>query len=172
MLDHVSLRVQDLSRAVAFYKAALAPIGYDVLYEYPGTVGMGADGKADLWISQTDQPLHTAHLAFSADRGRIVAFHLAAVEAGGTDNGGPGVRADYHPHYFAAFVRDPEGNNIEVVCHDDPDAPKAAPVRAAAKRSARKPAKRAKAAPKAKAAKKPAKKPAKRSPKAKPKKRR
>lgn len=166
MLDHVSLRVQDLSRAVAFYRTALAPIGYDVLAEYPGTIGMGADGKADLWISQTEQPLHPMHLAFGSDRDRIVAFHAAALSAGGFDNGAPGVRADYHPHYFAAFVRDPEGNNIEVVCHADPAAPKAKPVRAAARRSTRKPAKRAKPAARL------TKKPAKRSPKAKPKKKR
>jgi catechol 2,3-dioxygenase-like lactoylglutathione lyase family enzyme len=163
MLDHISLRVQDYPRALAFFRAALAPLGYDLMMEYPGAAGLGADGKADFWIMQTDQPLNPTHVAFSSDRARIDAFHSAALAAGAIDNGPPGVRADYHPHYYAAFVRDPEGNNIEVVCHADPAAPKRAPVRASAKRAARKPAKRA-----AKAA---AKKPTKRAPakKAKPK---
>jgi catechol 2,3-dioxygenase-like lactoylglutathione lyase family enzyme len=144
MIDHVSLRVQDLSRAVAFYRAALAPLGYDVLMEFPSAVGMGA-GKPYLWITQTESAVSPAHLAFAAERARIDAFHAAALAAGATDNGAPGVRADYHPHYYAAYIYDPEGNNIEVVCHDDPDAPKAklAPARAAARRAARKPAKRA-----------------------------
>jgi catechol 2,3-dioxygenase-like lactoylglutathione lyase family enzyme len=164
MLDHVSLRVQDFPRALSFFRAALAPIGYDVIMEYPGAVGLGADGKPDFWIMQTDQPPHPTHVAFVSERSRIDAFHAAAVAAGGTDNGGPGVRADYHPHYYAAFVRDPEGNNIEVVCHANPEAPPPAPVRASAKRAARKPAKKAaakKAASKrapAKAGRKPAKK--------------
>jgi catechol 2,3-dioxygenase-like lactoylglutathione lyase family enzyme len=143
MLDHINLRVQDYPRALAFFRAALAPIGYDVIMEYPGAAGLGADGKPDFWIMQGEPPLHQAHVAFSSDRSRIDAFYSAALAAGGSDNGGPGLRADYHPHYYAAFVRDPEGNNIEVVCHADPDAPVAAPVRASAKRAARKPAKRA-----------------------------
>ncbi|HXI59655.1 MAG TPA: VOC family protein [Polyangia bacterium] len=173
MLDHVSLRVQDLDRALAFYKPALAAIGYRVLMEFPGTVGMGADGKPDLWISQTDQPVSPIHIALSSTRPSVDAFHSAATAAGGSDNGPPGLRADYHPHYYAAFVRDPDGNNIEVVCHADPAAvklkakavvkakpkAKAAPKKAVAAKS-RKPAKPAKAAKKksGKSAKKRAKK--------------
>jgi catechol 2,3-dioxygenase-like lactoylglutathione lyase family enzyme len=154
MIDHVSLRVQDLPRAVAFYRAALAPLGYDVLAEFPQAVGMGA-GKPFLWITQARQTPTPAHLAFASERGRIDAFHAAALVAGGTDNGPPGVRADYHPHYYAAYIYDPEGNNIEVVCHDDPAVQKAAPARAAAKRAApkragRKPAKAKKSAAKSK----------------------
>jgi catechol 2,3-dioxygenase-like lactoylglutathione lyase family enzyme len=143
MIDHVSLRVQDLQRAVAFYRAALAPLGYDVLAEFPAAVGMGT-GKPILWISQAQQPPSPAHVAFASERGRIDAFHAAALAAGGTDNGAPGVRADYHPYYYAAYIYDPEGNNIEVVCHDDPAAVRPKPVRATAKRAARTPAKKSK----------------------------
>jgi catechol 2,3-dioxygenase-like lactoylglutathione lyase family enzyme len=162
MIDHVSLRVQDYPRALAFYRAALAPIGYDVVMEFPNAAGLGAAGKPDFWIMPTDQPPHPTHLAFTSDRARVDAFHGAALAAGGTDNGGPGVRGDYHPHYYAAFVRDPEGNNIEVVCHDDPEARPAPAKPRDMKASARRPAKAA--------GKKPAKKktPAKKSVKAKP----
>ena len=136
MLDHISLRVQDHSRAVAFYRAALAPLGYRVLMEYPGAAGLGA-GMPDFWLMTTEQPINPTHVAFSADRAAVDAFHAAALAAGGTDNGSPGLRADYHPHYYGAFVRDPEGNNVEVVCHADPEA-KPAPVKTAARKSARK----------------------------------
>ncbi len=147
MLDHISLRVQDHSRAVAFYRAALAPLGYQVMMEYPGATGLGA-GMPDFWLMTTEQPLNPTHIAFSADRDAVDAFHAAALAAGGTDNGPPGLRADYHPHYYGAFVRDPEGNNVEVVCHADPEA-RPAPVKtAAARKSARKVVK---ASPKAKA---------------------
>jgi catechol 2,3-dioxygenase-like lactoylglutathione lyase family enzyme len=157
MLDHVSLRVQDLPRAVAFYRVALAPIGYRVAMEFPSAAGLGEPGKTDLWITLTERPLHPAHIAFRTDRARVDAFHAAALAAGGTDNGAPGVRADYHPNYYAAYVIDPEGNNIEVVCHDPPGMRKPVTARAA---PARRPAKKVK---------KPARKPAR---KAKPRKRR
>ena len=171
MLDHISLRVQDHSRAVAFYRAALAPLGYRVLMEFQGAAGLGA-GMPDFWLMATEQPLNPTHVAFSADRATVDAFHAAALAAGGTDNGPPGLRADYHPHYYGAFVRDPEGNNVEVVCHADPDA-KPAPVKTAARKA--KPAAKAKAkakvAPKAKPKAK-AKAKAKAKPKAKAKKKR
>src|SRR4029077_3385700 len=132
MLDHISLRVQDFARALTFYKAALAPIGYRVAMEYPGGAGLGEPGKPDLWLSLTDKALHPTHVAFRTDRASVDAFHAAALAAGGTDNAPPGVRTDYHPHYYAAFVIDPEGNNIEVVCHDPPGGTrKAAATRAA-----------------------------------------
>ena len=151
MLDHISLRVQDLSRALAFYRAALAPIGYQVAMEYPGGAGLGEPGKPDLWISLTDKPPHPTHVAFRTNRASVDAFHAAALAAGGTDNGPPGLRADYHPHYYAAFILDPEGNNIEVVCHEPPGGSRKATSRGASprrpakkvKRPARKPAKRA-----------------------------
>jgi catechol 2,3-dioxygenase-like lactoylglutathione lyase family enzyme len=149
MIDHISVRVQDFGRAVAFYKAALAPLGYDVRMEYPGAAGLGEPGKPDLWLMQTEVPLNPTHLAFSATREAIDAFYAAALSAGGSDNGAPGLRLDYHPNYYAAYVHDPEGNNIEVVCHFPPGMPKPPAKKAAAK--ARRP--KAKAKPKAKARK-------------------
>ena len=154
MLDHISLRVGDMMRATEFYRAALAPVGYKVAMEFPNFVGMGDEGMPDFWITPTDKAGSGTHIAFRTDRARVDAFHAAALAAGGVDNGAPGVRTDYHPHYYAAFVIDPEGNNIEVVCHDPPGARKPAPerpVRAAA--SPRRPAKKVK-----KPARKPAKK--------------
>ena len=142
MLDHVSLRVSDLPRALAFYKAALAPIGYAVGMEFPGGAGLGEPGKLDLWLAQTEKVPHPAHIAFRTDRANVDAFHAAALAAGGSDNGGPGVRTEYHPHYYAAFVIDPEGNNIEVVCHDPPGQPRKIPATRAA--SPRRPAKKVK----------------------------
>ncbi len=146
MIDHVTVRVQDFSRALEFYRAALAPLRYQVLMQFPGAAGLGADGKPDLWVMQTDQPVIPAHLALSGDRPMVDAFYEAALAAGGDDNGPAGLRPDYHPHYYAAFVRDHEGNNIEVVCHADPDAKPARPAPArksaqARKATARKPAK-------------------------------
>lgn len=155
MIDHVTVRVQDFSRLVDFYRAALAPLRYEVLMEYPGAAGLGADGKPDLWLMQTDQPLNPTHLALSAERAIVDAFHAAALAAGGADNGGPGLRADYHPHYYGAFIHDPEGNNIEVVCHADPDAKPARPA-AARKAASKKSAKARKPAAKAKKSAKPA----------------
>jgi len=151
MLDHVSLRVQDLPRALDFYRAALAPIGYQLATEFPGVAGLGEPGKPDLWITATDRAVLPTHIAFRTDRPRVDAFHAAALAAGGVDNGAPGLRADYHPHYYAAYVIDPEGNNIEVVCHEPPGLRKPVPVRGASprrpaakvKKPARKPAKRA-----------------------------
>src|SRR5262245_50223591 len=130
MIDHISVRVQDFGRAVEFYKAALAPIGYDVRMEYPGAAGLGAQGMPDLWLMQTQQPLNPTHVALSGTREAIDAFHTAAIMAGGIDNGLPGLRLDYHPNYYAAYVLDPEGNNIEVVCHVPPGAPKKAAAKA------------------------------------------
>jgi catechol 2,3-dioxygenase-like lactoylglutathione lyase family enzyme len=157
MLDHISLRVQDLPRALAFYKAALEPIGYKVMMEFPGVVGMG-DGKPDLWISETDRPINPTHVSFTSDRASVDAFYAAALAAGGIDNGPPGLRADYHPFYYAAFALDPDGNNIEVVCHDDPNAPKAAAAArkpSATRRASKRPAPKAKAKVKAKPKAKP-----------------
>lgn len=147
MLDHISLRVQDFPRALAFYKAALAPIGYEVAMEFPGYVGLGERGQPDLWITVTDMTVLPTHIAFRTDRPRVDAFHAAALAAGGADNGAPGLRADYHPHYYAAYVTDPEGNNIEVVCHDPPGLRKpvtAARVASARAASPRRPAKKVK----------------------------
>jgi len=120
MLDHVGLAVKDFERSRAFYEAALAPLGFRLLLEpVPGIAGFGAaDGKPDFWIGNRDAPQTGVHVAFeAASRERVDAFHAAALEAGGTDNGAPGVRELYHPTYYGAYVLDPDGNNVEAVCH-------------------------------------------------------
>jgi catechol 2,3-dioxygenase-like lactoylglutathione lyase family enzyme len=175
MIDHISLRVQDYRMATAFYKAALAPLGYEVVMEFPEVVGLGAGGKPDLWIAPTDQPVHPTHLAFRCGRQQVDAFHAAALAAGGIDHGPPGLRPEFHEHYYAAFVLDGEGNNMEAVCHDPPGADEAPATSSkpakAAPAAARKPAKRPSAsaaapatraavkAPAKASAKKPGKKP-------------
>ncbi len=118
MIDHVTIRVKNFAKARRFYAESLAPLGYKVLYESEGAIGLG-DGKTPtVWVSQ-DKPLTAAvHLAFtSPDRKKVDAFHAAAVAAGGKDNGKPGPRTDYSPTYYAAFAIDSDGNNIEAVCH-------------------------------------------------------
>lgn len=137
MIDHISLRVRDLEKVVPFYKAALAPLGYEVVMEFPDTVGFAAGGKLDFWLTRTDKPLNPTHIAFSGDRSTVHAFHTAAIAAGGEDHGAPGLRAEYHPNYYGAFVLDPEGNNIEAVCHEPESAakkPKSAPRKKPASR--------------------------------------
>lgn len=118
MLDHVSLRVANYERSKRFFESALAPLGYTVIMEFGGAAaGLGAQGKPDFWISpgQASGPLHVAFL--SPDRATVDAFYQAALAAGGRDNGTPGLRPEYHPSYYGAFVHDPDGNNVEVVCH-------------------------------------------------------
>lgn len=126
MIDHVGFPVSDYSRSRAFYVAALAPLGYGVIMEFgPGetesghaAAGFGRDGKPDFWIGGEGGLHGVLHVALAApDRATVDAFHRAALAAGGIDNGGPGLRPHYHPSYYAAFVLDPDGHNIEVVCH-------------------------------------------------------
>jgi catechol 2,3-dioxygenase-like lactoylglutathione lyase family enzyme len=122
MIDHVTLRVRDLAAAKAFYTAALAPLGYALGMEFPDGAGMGAGGKLDFWLVQ-DPEARPQHLAFAApDRAAVDAFHAAALAAGGRDNGPPGLRLEYHPNYYGAFVFDPSGHNMEVVHHRPPKA--------------------------------------------------
>jgi catechol 2,3-dioxygenase-like lactoylglutathione lyase family enzyme len=129
MIDHINVRVKDFRRALTFYRAALAPLGYKVVMEFPEAAGLGEKGMPDFWISRSDQAGPAVHVAFKASREAVAAFHAAAVAAGGTDNGGPGVRPDYHPSYYGAFIIDPDGNNIEAVCHDPPGPPRGAATR-------------------------------------------
>lgn len=119
MLDHIKLFVSDVDRSKAFYELAFQPLGYRVLLEpAPGIVGMGRDFP-NFWLAQAEGSSTTAHVAIRADTRSVVDdFHAAALAAGGTDNGPPGVRPQYHPSYYGAFVHDPDGNNIEAVCHD------------------------------------------------------
>ena len=119
MIDHLGLSVSDLARSREFYRRALAPLGYGVIMEFPGAVGLGAQGKPDFWLGAATTPTPTpVHVAFlSPDRKTVDAFHTAALAAGGKDNGGPGLRPQYHATYYGAFVLDPDGNNVEAVCH-------------------------------------------------------
>jgi catechol 2,3-dioxygenase-like lactoylglutathione lyase family enzyme len=120
VIDHLKLHVADFDRSRAFYQAALAPLGYRVMLEpAPGVAGLGAD-RPDFWIAQRagGEPGTVAHVAFRAGSAQqIEAFHAAALEAGGSDNGAPGPRAHYHPRYVGGFVLDPDGNNVEAVFH-------------------------------------------------------
>lgn len=116
-LDHVTLKVADFPRASAFYDAALAPLGLTRIFGDDSTfAGYGA-GRPFFWIG-CDGSTGYAHVAFAVpDRQSVDAFYAAALAAGARDNGPPGVRSHYHPTYYGAFVLDPDGNNIEAVCH-------------------------------------------------------
>ena len=125
VIDHVGLRVVNYTRALRFFENALAPLGIALVMQvtkeetggYEGA-GFGRDGKPSFWISAGGRTTPRLHIAFVADdRAAVNAFFEAALAAGAADNGVPGVRAHYHPHYYAAFVLDPEGHNIEAVCH-------------------------------------------------------
>ncbi len=119
MIDHVGLKVKDFKKSLGFYAKALGPLGYRVLSEGEGYAGLGTTESPDLWISTGQPPKPGVHLAFVSKKRTIVdRFHAEGVRAGGRDNGKPGIRKDYHPNYYAAFVFDPDDNNIEVVCHD------------------------------------------------------
>ncbi|WP_366179853.1 VOC family protein [Actinomyces timonensis] len=125
MIDHISLPVTAPAVSADFYTKALAPLGYTVLMELGPVRALGAAGQSgtvvpDLWL-HPGQDFTTFHLALTAATPEQVdAFHAAALAAGGRDNGGPGERAHYHPGYYAAFVLDPDGHNLEVVCHNGP----------------------------------------------------
>jgi catechol 2,3-dioxygenase-like lactoylglutathione lyase family enzyme len=126
MIDHVGFAVSDFARAKEFYKNALAPLGYTLMIDVGPELtqagnpaaGFGRDGKPDFWIAEggkIEQPVHVAVVA--KDRATVDAFYRAALATGGRDNGAPGLRAHYHPDYYGAFVLDPDGNNVEAVCH-------------------------------------------------------
>jgi catechol 2,3-dioxygenase-like lactoylglutathione lyase family enzyme len=118
VLDHIAVNASELEVSREFYERTLSPLGYEVLLTFPGVIGLGVDRKPDFWLREgsVTEPMH---VAFSAeDRKAVDAFHAAALAAGGRDNGGPGVREIYHPHYYGAFVLDPDGHNAEAVCHE------------------------------------------------------
>jgi catechol 2,3-dioxygenase-like lactoylglutathione lyase family enzyme len=133
MIDHVSIRVADYDRSKTFYSAVLAPLGYTLAMETAAGAGFRREHVPSFWIRQ-GTPTGVSgsagrdelagcggpavHVAFSSDnRSTVDAFHRAALAAGGHDNGAPRLRAEYHPHYYGAFVLDPDGYNIEAVCH-------------------------------------------------------
>jgi catechol 2,3-dioxygenase-like lactoylglutathione lyase family enzyme len=116
-IDHTAMNVSDLERSKAFYSDALKPLGYSLMFEVGEFLGFGDGTKPELGVVHRD-PVGGGHVALAAgDRATVDAFHEAAIAAGGTDNGQPGLREHYHPTYYAAYVRDPDGNNIEAVCH-------------------------------------------------------
>jgi uncharacterized protein (DUF1330 family)/catechol 2,3-dioxygenase-like lactoylglutathione lyase family enzyme len=120
MFDHVSLKVRDFNKSFAFYRAVLGPLGLEAqaLDEAGKSVGFGPRGNVGLWLSE-GTPSPSVHLAFkSPSRERVTEFHTAALRHGGKENGAPGIRADYAKDYFAAFVLDPDGNNVEAVVHE------------------------------------------------------
>ena len=124
MIDHIGIPVSDYARSKAFYVSALSPLGYTVIMEVQHNendslaAGLGAGGKPDFWIGGEGGLNHPVHIALVAkDRATVDAFYKAALAAGAKDNGPPGIRAHYHPNYYAAFVLDPDGHNIEAVCH-------------------------------------------------------
>jgi catechol 2,3-dioxygenase-like lactoylglutathione lyase family enzyme len=126
MLDHIGFPVSDYDRSKAFYARALAPLGYLLIMEVSANqtesgylaAGFGTGGKPDFWIGAEggmNRPLHVAIAA--KDRASVDAFYRAAIAAGGKDNGAPGLRPQYHANYYGAFVLDPDGHNVEAVCH-------------------------------------------------------
>ena len=131
MIDHLSTYATDFPATRAFYEAALTRLGYSVQFEMalesdpdlPGrrACSFGPDGKSVFWVIEVREAASPRHIAFSApDRAAVAAFHEAGLAAGGTDNGAPGLRPIYHEDYYGSFVTDPDGNNVEAVCHAPP----------------------------------------------------
>jgi catechol 2,3-dioxygenase-like lactoylglutathione lyase family enzyme len=126
MIDHTGLNVSDPVRARRFYDAALAPLGYAMLSEIPKehtggkvVVGYGVAPKPDFWVAEGTPNQPPIHIAFrAANHEQVDAFYEAALANGGKDNGAPGPRPHYHQHYYGAFVLDPDGHNVEAVCHE------------------------------------------------------
>ena len=122
MFDHVSIGVRDIVKAKRFYDAALQPLGYECLSQGEGSLGYGR-GTVAFWISATDEPVPAKptsglHICFVAPtRKSVDSFHAAALKSGGRDNGAPGIRADYDPNYYAAFIIDPDGYRLEAHCN-------------------------------------------------------
>ena len=126
MLDHIGFAVADAERSKRFYELALEPLGIMLIMSLGsehtpsgGTAhGFGSGGKPYFWFGDNEEVGKGSHIAFTAESRMMVdAFYKAALAAGGTDNGAPGLRPQYHPDYYGAFVRDPDGVNIEAVCH-------------------------------------------------------
>jgi catechol 2,3-dioxygenase-like lactoylglutathione lyase family enzyme len=125
MLDHTGFAVSDFERSRAFYEAALAPLSISLIVEFSAEqtgsdayAGFGSEGRPYFWIGDGGGAFDGLHIAFAArTRAEVDAFHHAALQAGGRDNGAPGLRPHYHENYYGAFVLDPDGVNIEAVCH-------------------------------------------------------
>jgi catechol 2,3-dioxygenase-like lactoylglutathione lyase family enzyme len=118
MFDHIGFAVSNFEQSKAFYLKALAPLGIGVVMAGDGWAMLGKYGKGQFWFGSYGNPPGAIHVAFAAeDRAQVRAFYEAAIAAGGRDNGAPGIREQYHPNYYGAFVFDPDGHNVEAVCH-------------------------------------------------------
>ena len=118
MIDHLGLPVTDYEKSKSFYQTILEPLGHTLLMEHAiSGGGFGTGGKPNFWIKKGESSA-AVHVAFSClDRASVDAFYEAAISTGARDNGPPGLRGEYHPNYYGAFVLDPDGNNVEAVCH-------------------------------------------------------
>jgi catechol 2,3-dioxygenase-like lactoylglutathione lyase family enzyme len=118
IIDHIGLTVDNYEKSKQFFSRALAPLGMGLIVEVQGWAGFGKGQKPEFWFGEGTAKQTAMHIAFVADnRDQVIAFYAAALAAGGTDNGPPGIRTIYHPDYFGAFILDPDGHNIEAVCH-------------------------------------------------------
>ena len=118
MLDHIQIEVSDIEKSKEFYSSALAPLGYKLILEFEGWLGFGVNDEIDFCINSGEQVTPSVHVAFrSNNRENVKKFYFAALKAGAKDNGEPGIREHYHSNYYGAFVIDPDGHNIEAVCH-------------------------------------------------------
>ncbi|HEV8341734.1 MAG TPA: VOC family protein [Candidatus Binatia bacterium] len=118
VIDHIGLSVSNYERSKEFYSKALVPLEIELIMEFENVAGFGKDGKPEFWFGVHGVPLQPMHVAFAAEnRQQVREFYEAAIAAGGKDNGPPGIREIYHPNYYGAFVLDPDGHNIEAVCH-------------------------------------------------------
>ncbi len=118
IIDHIGLAVSNAEKSQAFYAAALAPLGISKIMEFDGWAGFGRQGKSEFWFGEGGPAQHPMHIAFTAEnRQQVRDFYDAAIAVGGKDNGAPGLREEYHPTYYGAFVIDLDGHNIEAVCH-------------------------------------------------------
>ena len=119
MIDHIGLTVIDVEKSKAFYSSALEPLGMGIVQEVSGWVGFGPVGKAEFWFGHHDLHQRPMHICLRAEnRAQVDAFYQVAIAAGGQNNGEPGIREHYHPNYYGAFVIDPDGHNVEAVCHE------------------------------------------------------
>ena len=118
IIDHLGIVVSNYAHSKDFYTQCLAPLGILLIVEHEGWAGFGCAGKPDFWFGPDGEAHIPMHIAFVAeDRASVDQFYQAGISAGGKDNGAPGLRTMYHPHYYGAFLIDPDGHNIEAVCH-------------------------------------------------------
>ena len=120
IIDHIGFAISNHENSKEFYSKALAPLGIELVAEVQGWAGYGKNGKPEFWFGEHNKVQNPMHIAFAADtREQVDNFYKEAIAAGAKDNGKPGIREIYHPNYYGAFVIDPDGHNIEAVCHNN-----------------------------------------------------